>query len=152
MMIIRKANVNDLNDIYQLMDSVDNKWFFKDDREYVYRHFEEEGFILVVDDDEIVAYLMVHYVDYDEDVDLHHVVYMDSVGVLESMRGHSLMKKLILYAEDVLRKNGYKYFMATVHPDNIYSYRVLNCLGYNRVKTVYKYNHLKRYLLLKSED
>ena len=105
MMIIRKANVNDLNDIYQLMDSVDNKWFFKDDREYVYRHVEEEGFILVVDDDEIVAYLMVHYVDYDEDVDLHHVVYMDSVGVLESMRGHSLMKKLILYAEDVLRKN-----------------------------------------------
>lgn len=154
-MIIRKADYNDLDDIYRLMDNIERntqeEWFFKDDRGYVYNHIEKEGFILVVEDKRIEAYLMVHYVEYDHDVQLSHVVYMDSVGVSESMRGHSLMKRLIIEAENIL-KNEYTHFLATVHPENLYSLRVLESLGYKKVKVLRKYKNLKRYLMLKSED
>ena len=67
------------------------------------------------------------------------------------MRGHSLMKRLIIEAENIL-KNEYTHFLANVHPDNLYSLRVLESLGYKKVKVLRKYKNLKRYLMLKSED
>lgn len=151
-MLIRKANYDDLDDIYRIMDSIDHPMFFKDDREYVYHHIDRDGFILVVDDHELLAYLMIHYVDYDMDVDLYHIAYMDSVGVLPFVRGQSLMKRLIVEAEEILKANGYYHYMATVHPNNIYSLRVLLDLDYTIVKKVYRYAGLERLLLLKNEE
>lgn len=151
-MLIRRANYKDLDGIYRIMDSIDHPMFFKDDREYVYNHIENDGFILVIDDKELIAYLMVHYVDYDEDVHLHHIAYMDSVGVLSFARGQSYMKRLIIKAEEILSGIGYYHYMATVHPDNIYSLRVLQDLGYDVVKKVYRYADLERLLLLKNEE
>lgn len=151
-MLIRKAYYEDLNEICKIMDEVENPWFYKDDREYVYNHIDKNGFILLAEEESILAYLMIHFVDYDEDVGLCHIAYIDSVGVLSKARGKSLMKKLIIKAEHILRNQGYCYFMATVHPDNIYSLRVLESLSYCKIKAVFCYPDLKRFLLLKNEE
>lgn len=145
---IRKADIHDIETIIDIMNEVDHPLFVKDDKEYVIRHIQDEGFILVVEEQQIEAYLMIHYCDYDEDVNLTHIAYMDSVGVKASARGQGFMKTLIQYAEDLL-KDDYCYYMATVHPDNIYSFRVLESLGYECVKIVYRYNNNIRKLMLK---
>ena len=148
MYTIRRANLNDVDVIVDIMNAIDHPLFIKDDKDYVIRHINDEGFILVAKDETIDAYLMIHYCEYDEDVNLHHIAYMDSVGVLDKARGKGLMKTLIQKAEDIL-KDEYCYYMATVHPDNIYSLRVFESLGYEVNQTVYRYNNNKRYLMLK---
>ena len=145
---IRKANINDVDTIVDIMNEIDHPLFVKDDKNYVQSHVDNQGFILVAEDKHIVAYLMIHYCDYDEDVDLHHIAYMDSVGVKATARGKGLMKTLIQKAENLL-KDEYCYYMATVHPDNMYSLRVMQSLDYECVKTVYRYNNNLRYLMLK---
>ena len=148
MYTIRRANLNDVDVIVDIMNAIDHPLFIKDDKDYVIRHINDEGFVLVAKDETIDAYLMIHYCEYDEDVNLHHIAYMDSVGVLDKARGKGLMKTLIQKAEDIL-KDEYCYYMATVHPDNIYSLRVFESLGYEVNQTVYRYNNNKRYLMLK---
>ena len=145
---IRKANTYDIDDVINIMNEIEHPLFVKDDREYVFKHVNDEGFILVAEEDAIVGYLMVHYCEYDEDVNLHHIAYMDSVGVKKCARGHGLMKKLILEAQELL-KDEYCYYMATVHPMNCYSLNVLLELGYEINQTVYRYNNKERYLMLK---
>lgn len=145
---IRQANIYDVDNIVNIMNEITHPLFIKDDRDYVLRHIQEEGFILVAEDKEIDAYLMIHYCDYDQDVDFHHIAYMDSVGVRSSARGQGLMRTLIQHAEKLL-EGEYCYYMATVHPDNIYSLRVFESLGYKCIKTVYRYNNNMRNLMLK---
>ena len=149
--IIRKATVDDIDVIMSIMDEVAHPLFIKDDREYVLRHIENEGFVIVVQSEDIDAYLMIHYCDYDEDVNLHHIAYMDSVGVRVKARGKGLMKLLIQYAEELLEEE-YSYYMATVHPDNQYSLNVFLELGYEISQIVYRYNNNKRYLMLKNKS
>ncbi len=146
--IIRKATVDDIDAIMNIMDEVAHPLFIKDDRDYVLRHIEDEGFVLVAQDDEVNAYLMIHYCDYDKDVNLYHIAYMDSVGVRVKGRGQGLMKSLIQHAEELLEKE-YCYYMATVHPDNKYSLNVFLELGYEINQIVYRYNNNKRYLMIK---
>ncbi len=145
---IRKADIHDIDNIINIMNEIDHPLFIKDDKDYVQRHIDDEGFILVAKSEKIEAYLMIHYCDYDEDVSLNHIAYMDSVGVRYSARGQGLMKSLIQEAERML-EGEYCYYMATVHPDNIYSLRVFESLGYKCVKTVYRYNNNIRNLMLK---
>ena len=145
---IRLANIEDLDAIMNIMDEVSHPLFIKDDRDYVLRHISDEGFVFVAENEYVDAYLMVHFCDYDSDVDLYHIAYMDSVGVREVARGQRLMKILIEHAENML-EGEYCYYMATVHPDNIYSLRVFQSLGYEINQTVYRYNNNKRYLMLK---
>ena len=151
MCIIRKACIEDIDAIMYIMNTVAHSMFVKDDREYVLKHIHEDGFVLVAEDEKVVAYLMIHYCEYDADVDIYHIAYMDSVGVLDTYRGKGLMKTLIQNAEDLL-KDEYCYYMATVHPDNIYSLRVLESLEYECVKTVYRYNNNLRNLMLKKNE
>ena len=145
---IRLAKNEDVDAIMNIMDEVSHPLFIKDDRDYVLRHISDEGFVFVAENEYVDAYLMVHFCDYDSDVDLHHIAYMDSVGVRAVARGQRLMKTLIEHAENML-EGEYCYYMATVHPDNIYSLRVFQSLGYEVNQTVYRYNNNKRYLMLK---
>ena len=147
---MRKADYCDVEMIMNLMNSVDSPYYFKDDESYVINHIEKNGFILIEEDNRLDAFLIVHYEEYDDDVKLSHIAHMDSVVVHPSKRGQSIMKKLIQEAERLLCHD-YHYFMATVHPDNIYSHRVLEDLDYHKVKTVYRYQNNKRDLMLKTK-
>ena len=142
---IRLAKNNDIDIIMNIMDEVTHPLFVKDDRDYVIRHIKDEGFILVAENKNVDAYLMIHYCDYDPDVNLYHVAYMDSVGVSKVARGQGLMKILIEHAEKML-EGEYCYCMATVHPDNIYSLNNFILSGYEIINELnLKENYEKAY-------
>ena len=59
-------------------------------------------------------------------------------------RGNGLQCQMIRYAEESIDADRFRYFMATVSPDNPASCRSLEKLGYAPLKTVEKYGGLAR--------
>jgi hypothetical protein len=84
----------------------------------------------------------------DED-EQRKVVHMDIAATLPEFRGHGLQYRLMDYAEKMLQTTGIKYLMCTVHPENVFSKRNVEKLGYRLVKTGMKYGGLPRCTYLK---
>ncbi len=78
-----------------------------------------------------------------------HVAYIDSAAVLPEYRGRGLQRKMIEFAERSVRLEGYRYLLATVSPDNRYSLRNLNVLGYETVCRSVKYGGFERCVMCK---
>lgn len=85
------------------------------------------------------------------ETDLLQVVHMDAVVVDPLYRGCGIQRKLTDLAEQEFAAEGYRYFMCTIHPDNIYSKNNMEKSGYRVVKKVFKYGGLPRLILLKTE-
>ncbi|KAE9633504.1 MAG: hypothetical protein PWP07_1428 [Epulopiscium sp.] len=163
--VIDKAQDQDVERIAQIMNTVkeaiqDPEWFCADNQEFITRHIHESGFILKgVYDHEIMGFLIVRIPKYEKDnlgydIGLDHsklsqVAHMESVATLPSSRGKGLQKLLMMEAETILRKDGFTYLMATVHPGNVYSLNNFTGLGYEIVKTMKKYDGKERHILLK---
>ena len=163
---IRKADPNDANAIYAIMQRVSSKLpdkslFVCDDLEFVQAHLQSNGFGVVAcdGDNKIVASFLFRYPHMEEDnlgrdIDLAEeqldaVVHMESAVVLPEHRGHNLQEKMLRYAESMIDKSVYHYFMATVSPDNPASYLSLEHNGYSLVATKKKYGGLVRRIYLK---
>jgi ribosomal protein S18 acetylase RimI-like enzyme len=134
--------------------------FCADSKEFIARHIDEGGFILkAVYNHEIVGFLIVRIPKFEEDnlgfdIHLEHselekVAHIESVGILPDHRGKGLQKQLMMEAENLLRKKGFTYLMATVHPKNLPSLNNFIKSGYEIVKTVKKYGGMERHVLLK---
>ncbi len=82
--------------------------------------------------------------------ELPYVVNMDTVSVLPSYRGHHLQRRLMLFAEEELRKEGYHHLICTIHPENKYSMNNALSLGYEVKKICEKYGGYHRAVLLKT--
>lgn len=78
------------------------------------------------------------------------VAHMDTVAVHPFYRGHGLQQRFTLLMERELLSGGFRYFMCTVHPDNIYSRNNMEKCGYKVMKTSIKYGGLPRLILLKN--
>lgn len=81
--------------------------------------------------------------------ELSRVVHMDAIVVHPLYRGQGLQQKLTLFVEQELLNNGFRYFMCTIHPDNIYSKNNMEKCDYKVMKQVIKYGGLPRLILFK---
>ena len=81
---------------------------------------------------------------------LSYVAHMDIAAVLPEFTGWGLQRKMMLYAEEEIRRKGYRHLMCTVHPDNRFSRNNVIKAGYRPVKTAYKYGGMLREIFLKN--
>ena len=81
--------------------------------------------------------------------ELRRVVHMDTAVVLPEHRGHGLQERLMAFPEEELKKEGFTHLMGTVHPENPYSHRSFEKLGYRVVWSGEKYGGKLRDLMEK---
>jgi len=160
------ATTDDIEEIQEVMETgfetTENKdWYVTDDREFIERHIQKEGYILkYVLKNKIAGFLIVrrpmlaednlgeNLSDWTEEM-LTKVSHMESAAVLPEFRGKKIQKKLLMAAEEIERKQGMEYLMCTVHPDNRYSAGNLEQLGYRAVLETEKYGGLQRKIVCK---
>lgn len=163
---IRMADESDISDIIKIMKVVasgaqEPSWFYivGTDEKYLKEVINKKGFILIADIDETpAAFLIVYYPGKEKDNlgkdlglargDLSKVAHMEMVAVLNRYRGMGLQTALMEEAEMIIPYS-YKYLMATVHPDNMYSLSNLEALDYECIVTKQKYHGLIRNVMLK---
>ncbi len=83
------------------------------------------------------------------EMELGKVAHMETIAILPEYRGNGLQHSLMKTAEEELRKQGYRYLMCTVHPENRYSKNNIINQGYQVVLTKEKYGGYVRDILLK---
>ncbi|MFT4105134.1 MAG: GNAT family N-acetyltransferase [Lacrimispora sp.] len=83
------------------------------------------------------------------DEELEKVAHMETIAILPQYRGNGLQHTMMQAAEEELKSRGYKYFMCTIHPENIYSEKNAVKQGYEVVLTKEKYGGYVRDILLK---
>ena len=155
-------NVSEINNIMQIAKSriADSSWFFADNEDFIKRHITNEGFIIkAVIDQHISGFLIVRFPGVAKDnlgnylhldqIELMKVAHMESTAVLPEYRGRHILYSLINCAESYLEPTDYSRFMATVHPDNKYSWRNLERLGYNILLSIEKKGYLPRHVVCK---
>lgn len=162
------AVLEDVPDIMKIMESAcqltkDAAWYSMDDEEFVKKHIEEEGFTLkAMKNGEIAGFLIVRYPKESKDnlgvyaglAEEHRkeVAHMESVAVLPRYKGLGIQRGLMMYGEDILIKQNYRYSMGTAHPENTYSVNNFLKLDYEIVAEVEKYGGLQRYVFCKELD
>lgn len=160
------ASLEQTDAIYSLMqdvhDRMDNKTLYVcDDLEFVKAHIKDSGFTVIACNEasEIVACFIVRFPGLEEDnlgrdiglegEELNQVAHMESAVVLPEYRGRGLQLAMLQYAEEMIDKSKYKYLMATVSPDNLWSYHSLEKNGYKLKLTKEKYGGLIRRIYMK---
>lgn len=164
--VIKLATKENVDEIYSLMQEVYNKLEDKtlyvcDDLEYVKNHIQDKGFTVIACNDKskiigsfIFRFPMDSKDNLGRDIGLEkeklgQVVHMESVVVLSQYRGNGLQQAMLKYGEELIDKAKYKYFMATVSPNNPGSYKSLEKCGYKMILAKEKYNGLERRIYLK---
>lgn len=160
------ATKEDAKEIHELMEEVyekleDKSLYVCDGLEYVNTHISGEGFAVKACnyDGKIVGSFIFRYPGMQDDNlgrdigleegELPKVVHMESAVVLPEYRGRGIQYKMLKYAEELIDKNQYKYFMATVSPNNPASYKSFEKNGYEIKLTKEKYDGLTRRIYLK---
>lgn len=163
---LRIAKQTDVPEIYDVMNTVHNnidskEYYYADNIDFIKRHISKNGFIIAAcTAEKIIGFLIIRFPKNDDDNlgidigmlsdELNYVAHMESAAVLPNYRGYGLQKKLIEKAEIILKNQGYKFFMATIHPQNYVSLNNLQELGYKIEMTKKKYGGINRHILLKS--
>ena len=139
----------------------DKTLYVCDDLQYVKSHISGEGFAVVACSREgkIVGSFIFRYPHDSNDnlgrdinlpsEELNKVVHMESAVVLPEYRGKKLQFKMLQYAEKIIDTEKYKYFMATVSPNNPASYKSFEKAGYKLKITKEKYEGLVRRIYIK---
>ncbi len=162
----RVAKKEDAEEIRRVMQKVyeqmENKSLFvPSSPEEILAHVESEGFTVGAYDPQgkMAGHFIVRYPREAEDnlgrdlglpeTELLKVAHMESAVVLPEYRGHHLQIKMLRYAESLIDKKQFCYFMSTVSPDNPASYRSLEANGYQLMMTKEKYGGLIRRIYCK---
>lgn len=165
--IIRKYIVEDTTPVRKLIHKVwqeipVKEWFAVDD-DYLDTILEDKHTWIIeaveVDTEQLAAILVLVFPEPGDDnlgMDIGlseeqqlKVVHMDTAATLPELRGYSLQHRMMDYAEFLLKTAGVEYLMCTVHPENVYSRRNVEKLGYKCVKTGFKYGGMPRCVYLK---
>ena len=80
---------------------------------------------------------------------LYECAIMDTVVVLPEYRGMHLQYEMMQTAERKLRKEGYRYLLCTVHPENKFSRENVKRQGYKKMLTKEKYGGFLRDIWMK---
>ena len=146
----------------EVYDNLDDKSVFVcDDEEFVGRHISSEGFTVIActESREIVGCFIVRFPGESSDnlgldIDLPkerlgQVVHMESCVVSPVYRGMGMQSKMLRYAESLIDKSRYVYFMATVSPNNPASFHTFEKNGYRVAALKEKYLGVSRRIYLK---
>lgn len=164
--VLEIAKMDQADEIYRVMQEVyermeDKSLYVCDDLEYIKDHIEKNGFGVVAcnENSKIVGSFMLRYPGESDDnlgrdiglqdCRLDEVVHMESVVVLPEYRGRALQLRMLKYAEKMIDRSRYKYFVATVSPDNKWSCDTFERNGYELVVTKEKFGGLLRRIYLK---
>lgn len=80
---------------------------------------------------------------------LYECAIMDTVVVLPEYRGMHLQYEMMQTAERKLHKEGYRYLLCTVHPENKFSRENVKRQGYKKILTKEKYGGFLRDIWMK---
>ena len=80
---------------------------------------------------------------------LYECAIMDTVVVLPEYRGMHLQYEMMQTAERKLHKEGYRYLLCTVHPENKFSRENVKRQGYKKILTKEKYGGFLRGIWMK---
>ncbi|MGO5052491.1 GNAT family N-acetyltransferase [Lachnospiraceae bacterium LCP25S3_G4] len=160
-----RANDQDVEDIVRSIHIAkegisEDGWYVAVDEEFVRDCITQKGFVLKAMVDCVMAgFLIVYFPLFDPDnlgqyqhfseEEQSKVAHMDTICVLPQYRGLRIQKNLLLQAEPVIQSMGYRYSMATAHPDNIYSCRNLVSTGYKVIGQDHMYDGLLRNIYYK---
>lgn len=166
---VRQANEDDIEAITQIIDQIKQgmeqpDWFVASDRTYVEQHISTQGFTVVAEtihgeNGNIAAAFVVDIPgDAAENLGLElaldqgermKVAHMDTAVVLPEYRGHQLQGRLLEAAERETARQGMKYLMCTIHPENRYSLNSMMSHGYRIIGTKGMYGGFLRHILYK---
>ncbi len=165
---ITRAGIEDTELIAAIIaksyDSLENKdWFLADDAEYVRNLFLDKAGIVWLATETVsgrpAGIFMSAFEGETEkclgwDIGFSaeqckECATMDSVAVLPEFRGFHLQYQLMQHGEQELTAMGFRYLMATVHPDNHASKDTMLLLGYRVMRTMIKYDGYLRDVMLK---
>ena len=142
----RRANEEDLPEICRIVklagESVPVKeWFEAEDEEFLAKHIREEGFTLLAKKNgQTAAIMIVRIPGLAEEIAV----------VVPEYQGYGLQYELFCQSEAIVKNKQMRYLMATVHPDNIYSFRNMEKLGMKTVLETKKYGGKRRYVMSKT--
>ena len=165
---IERAYLNESQVLAEIIESAfremeRKEWFVADDSESIWRLLQEEkgiAYKAVEKSTGAVAGVLIaamygmgeenlgHDIGLPKE-ELKTVAHMESVAVLPEYRGYGLQYFLMQEAQKELIVRGFRYFMCTIHPDNIYSKSNAVRQGYEVVMTKEKYGGYIRDILLK---
>ena len=82
--------------------------------------------------------------------EMKRVAHLEITVVEPGYQGYGLQYELFCRAEEIVKNKQMRYLMATVHPDNIYSFRNMEKLGMKTVLETKKYGGQRRYVMSKT--
>lgn len=164
---IEEATINDIDEIIKLKkdiwDNLENKeWYVIDgtNQDFLKKQLENDGLILKsINNDKIVGFLIISN-SLKKDNSLIQKIHLEnevkmcielSNGAVDiKYRGNNLYTEMAQKAEKIImNRYNKKYILATVHPDNIASWKSLLNIGYKIICESKMYGNLERYILLK---
>ena len=170
---IESAGLPDIPQIMQIIEEACQKienpdWYSVDDQAFMEAHIERNGFILKAvasgeeSMDEIAGFLVVRFPGNAADnlgkylalpeEEMERVAHMESAAVRSAYRGLGLQNQLMQYAEKMLEGTPYIHLLGTAHPDNCYSVRNFERLGYAVIAEDRKYGGLLRHVFYKKRE
>ncbi|MDR1769998.1 MAG: GNAT family N-acetyltransferase [Hungatella sp.] len=166
--LIERAVPEDYQTVAEVIQSVwqqiqEKEWFVADDPEYIFHMLKEGngiGYKAFEKDSGALAGVFIAALpgkgeeNLGRDIglpkeELGKVAHMETVAILSGYRGNGLQYSMMKTAEKELWKQGYRYLMCTVHPENRYSKNNIIKQGYKVVLTKEKYGGYLRDILLK---
>lgn len=166
--IIQKATESQYDIIVDLIRNTCNtiepkEWFAADADEYTSRMLKEGkaiGYMAIEAESANLAAIFMtlapgispENLGYDVGLSqdkLPYVAHMESVVVHPKYRGHKLQRRLMEDAEKDLKASGFRYLLATIHPENQYSMNNALSLGYKVMTVCEKYGGYLRAVLMK---
>lgn len=153
--IIRKANIDDVEEIFNLLADVHSKienksWYTYTKKLERYELFINDGYCIVACDKEKIVGAYLTYILRDDGTEFYQIIkeyFKDTDNIIEAInaavseeyRGIGIQTKMMKEAEKMLEGSKYKRFVSTVHPENIYSLNNLKKLGYKVALTTKLY-------------
>ena len=165
--IIKEGNSNDIETVIEVCKTIyenleHKEWYSIDLMEYdkILKKLEDNAIIVkALYKDDLAGFLiaerhinptgeLAEEIPKDE---LSSSIEMDNAGVLSKYRGNHLQESLILKAESIMKERdaSIKYSYATVHPDNLASFKTLEKTGYKKYKEKLMYGGKIRYIMRK---
>lgn len=163
---IQTLKIEDIEDILEfqkkILEGIYDKYIYCETSKMEFEQYFENDDTLIgiyTGDGELIA--MGVYARYGESEDnygfdlgirgrhLLKVGQIDSVAVVERFRGNGLQKLVCKELEKVSKSEGYDLICTTISPNNPYSIRTFEDLGYEIIKEKEKYGGMRRYILMK---
>ena len=151
-MKIREADLSDIEAIKKCVDACSSPLYFTDDTtiEWLQDNLKDNGICYIAEEqDEVVGYCILIYEDRvwhtAKDIGYARINQMETMGVQAAWQNMGIAKKLVEECKQHIRT---KVTLATVHPENVASKKVLQKCGFQYYKNTILYDQSPREIWL----